>query len=76
MQHIGAARWGRERNIRKREWINGLLAKGEKPILVILEKCCAVNVNERERWWIDRYGGEKLTNRIGHVGQKQEADDK
>lgn len=54
-EHVTHTQHGRERNRRKAEWIAGLLAKKEMPILVVLERCVRSKLNERERWWIKHY---------------------
>lgn len=69
-KHIYLSQRGQEKNAAKAEWISGLLAKGKKPYLVILEHCAFAMLNEREQWWIKHYLSEGigLVNVIGKRG--------
>jgi Bifunctional DNA primase/polymerase, N-terminal len=39
----------------KDRWISGLIAKGQKPILKIIEECNVENIEERKEYWIAKY---------------------
>lgn len=46
----------------KENWIINLLENNKKPILKIIEKCNGDNYQERERYWIKKYGRKNLLN--------------
>lgn len=73
-RHVTQAQYGRERNKIKAQWIASLLAKGKKPLLVILEKCPLCQLNKREQWWIQHFtsAGNELVNVIGRPRKQAE----
>lgn len=59
-QHVIRTQYGHEKNKMKAEWIGGLLAKGKRPALVVLEECGSKELNERERYWIKHFRSEGI----------------
>jgi hypothetical protein len=65
-------------NRHKKHWISGLLAQGQKPLLVTLEKVSDKQWEDRERWWIQhgRASGWPLTNLAdGGMNNYESSDD-
>lgn len=67
--HKYEAKYSRNKNTYKNNWVSKIISSGELPIIILLENCDLENWEDREKFWISIFNNGRLTNqREGGTG--------